>query len=148
MAAEFGVTIKPVSGPRGAIEWTDIVVTAGPILKHPTPSIEKSWVKAGVFACPVDFDSSWKPGTMFMMDRFYTDDKPQLEYYKSAGYFQNIPNVYAELGELVVGRKAGTENAHERIMPMNLGVAIEDMAVAVRIYEEARRRGIGRNLPL
>jgi ornithine cyclodeaminase/alanine dehydrogenase-like protein (mu-crystallin family) len=33
-------------------------------------------------------------------------------------------------------------------MSMNLGVAIEDMAVAVKIYEEARRRGRGRKLPL
>jgi ornithine cyclodeaminase/alanine dehydrogenase-like protein (mu-crystallin family) len=52
------------------------------------------------------------------------------------------------LGEVVVGRKAGRESVGERIMSMNLGVAIEDMAVAVQIYEDARRKGRGKELPL
>jgi len=148
MTAESGITIKAVNSPREAVEGSDIIVTAGPILKHPSPTIEKSWAKAGVFACPVDFDSYWKPEAMLMMNKFYTDDIPQLEYYRSTGYFQNIPSVYAELGEVVAGRKAGRESADERIMSMNLGVAIEDMAVAVQIYEEAMRKGRGKKLPL
>lgn len=148
MTAESGISIKPVNSPREAVEGSDIIVTAGPILKHPSPTIEKSWAKAGVFACTVDFDSYWKPEAMLMMDKFYTDDIHQLEYYRSTGYFQNIPSVYAELGEVVVGRKAGRESADERIMSMNLGVAIEDMAVAVQIYEDARRKGRGKELSL
>ena len=148
MTEESGLAIKPVNNPREAVENSDIIVTAGPILKHPSPTIEKSWIKAGVFACPVDFDSYWKSEAMLMMDKFYTDDIHQLEYYRSTGYFQNIPTVYAELGEVVAGRKAGRESADERIMSMNLGVAIEDMAVAVQIYEEARRKGRGKELPL
>ena len=148
MTAKSGISIKPVNSPREAVEGSDIIVTAGPILKHPSPTIEKSWAKPGVFACPIDFDSYWKPEVMLMMDKFYTDDIHQLEYYRSTGYFQNIPSVYAELGEVVVGRKAGRESVGERIMSMNLGVAIEDMAVAVQIYEDARRKGRGKELPL
>ena len=148
MTAESGIAIKSVNSPREAVEGSDIIVTAGPILKHPSPTIEKSWAKVGVFACPVDFDSYWKPEAMLMMDKFYTDDVQQLEYYRLTGYFQNIPGVYAELGEVVAGRKAGRESADERIMSMNLGLAIEDMAVAVKIYEEARRKGRGKELPL
>ena len=147
MATESGITIKPVNSPREAVEGSDIIVTAGPILKHPTPTIEKSWAKVGVLACPVDFDSYWTPEAMLMMDKLYVDDISQLEYYRSTGYFLNIPSVYAELG-VVAGRKVGRESADERIMSMNLGVAIEDMAVAVKIYEEARRKGRGKKLPL
>jgi ornithine cyclodeaminase/alanine dehydrogenase-like protein (mu-crystallin family) len=33
-------------------------------------------------------------------------------------------------------------------MSMNLGVAIEDMAVAVKVYEAAKRKELGQNLPL
>lgn len=148
MTAETGITIKSVNSPREAVEVSDIIVTAGPILKHPTPIIEKSWAKPGVLACPIDFDSYWKPEAMQAMDKFYTDDSHQLEYYKSTGYFQKVPSVHAELGDVVAGRKVGRESAGERIMSMNLGVAIEDMAVAVKIYEEARRKGIGKKLPL
>ena len=148
MTEESGLAIKPVNNPREAVENSDIIVTAGPILKHASPTIEKSWAKAGVFACPVDFDSYWTPEAMFMMDKFYADDIHQLEYYRSTGYFQNIPDVYAELGEVVAGRKAGRESAGERIMSMNLGVAIEDIAVAVKIYKEAKRTGKGKELRL
>jgi ornithine cyclodeaminase/alanine dehydrogenase-like protein (mu-crystallin family) len=52
------------------------------------------------------------------------------------------------LGEVVAGRKAGRESANERIMSMNLGVAIEDIALAVQIYKEAKRTGKGKELPL
>jgi ornithine cyclodeaminase/alanine dehydrogenase len=148
MGPKFGLTIKPANGPRDAVEGSDIVVTAGPILKHPTPVIEKSWVKNGVFACPVDFDSYWKPEAMHIMAKFCADDVKQLNYYRSEGYFRDIPSIYADLGELVAGKKAGRENDEERIMSMNLGVPLEDIAVAIRVYEAAKRKGVGQTLPL
>jgi hypothetical protein len=43
------------------------------------------------------------------------------------GYFQSCPDVYAELGELVTGKKKGRENSGERTFAVNLGVALEDM---------------------
>jgi len=67
------------------------------------------------------------------------------------GYFQNIPNVYADLTEIVAGQKPGRESDQERIISMNLGLAIGDMAVVVVVsflYERARKLGIGQWLPL
>jgi len=148
MTKELGILVKPVKGPREAVEGSDIVVTAGPILKHPHPVIEKSWIKRGAFACPIDFDSYWKPEAMHAMDKFCADDVEQLNYYKSTGYFQDIPNVYADLGELAVGKKIGREDDGELDMSMNLGLALEDMAVAMRAYEAANRKGVGTKLPL
>jgi len=148
MTDKLGVTIKVVKGPRDAVEGSDVVVTAGPIIKHPTPVIEKSWLKSGVFACPIDFDSYWKPESMHAMGKFCVDDGEQLDYYRSVGYFQDIPRVYADLGELVARKKVGRENEEERIMSMNLGVAIEDMAVAAKIYHAAIGKGSGQRLPL
>jgi len=146
--AKFGLQVKAVKSPREAIKGADVIVTAGPILKNPNPSIESSWLKDGVFACPIDFDSYWKPEAMFSMDKFCTDDTEQLLYYRSTGYFQKIPNVYADLGQIVLAQKAARENDSEKIMSMNLGLAIEDMAVAVKIYEKAKDLGIGVRLPL
>ena len=148
MTDKLGLTIKAVKGPRDAVEGSDVVVTAGPIVKHPTPVIEKSWLKSGVFACPIDFDSYWKPESMHAMGKFCVDDTEQLDYYRSVGYFQDIPRVYADLGELVSRKKVGRENEEERIMSMNLGVAIEDMAVAAKIYHAAIGKGSGQRLPL
>lgn len=148
MAAKYGLKLVPVASPRKAVENCDIIVTAGPILKHPHPLIEASWFKDGGFACALDFDSYWKPEAMHSMNKFCTDDHNQLAYYKKVGYFSNIPQAYADLGEIVNGKKPGRENPKERIMSMNLGLAIEDMATAILIYEKAKKTGAGTRLPL
>jgi len=140
---KYDIRVMPADSPRKAVEGCDIVVTATPILKNPNPVIEASWFKDGGFACPIDFDSYWKPEAMHSMHKFCTDDKEQLIYYKSVGYFKDIPEVYADLGEIVTGKKAGRESDSERIMSMNLGLAIEDMSTAVKIYEKAKRKGVG-----
>lgn len=148
MSSKYGIRVVPVHTPRKAVENCDIVVTAGPILKHPKPVIESSWFKEGGFACPLDFDSYWKPEAICSMDKFCTDDKDQLVYYQKLGYFPRIPKVYAELSEVVAHKKPGREKPEERIMSMNLGLAIEDMATAKLIYEDAKKADVGVELPL
>ena len=148
MTAKHGLEVLAVSSPRKAVEECDVVVTAGPILKDPKPIIEDSWFPDGGFAVPLDFDSYWKPEAMRSMDKFYTDDKTQLKYYKEQGYFLDIPEVYADLGEVVGGQKLGREDCNERIMSMNLGLAIEDIATATYVYRKAKEKGVGRWLPL
>jgi ornithine cyclodeaminase/alanine dehydrogenase len=148
MTARHGLKIVPAGSPRKAVENCDIVVTAGPILKHPKPVIEASWFKKGGFTCPLDFDSYWKPEAMHSMDKFCTDDVEQLRYYQQQGYFSDIPEVYADLGEIVSGKRFGRENSSERIMSMHLGLAIEDMATATLVYEKAKKSKVGTKLPL
>jgi len=148
MTALHGIDTEPVKSPRKAVESCDIVVTSGPILKRPHPVIEKPWFKDGGLACPVDFDSYWRPETMHSMHKFCTDDRNQLTYYKAQGYFVDVPKVYAELSEIASGAKPGRENPEERIMAMNLGLAIEDVATAIYVYEEAKKANVGRMLPL
>jgi len=148
MTAKHGLKVVPVASPREAVENCDIIVTAGPILKHPHPVIDASWFKDGGFACALDFDSYWKPEAMHSMNKFCTDDHNQLAYYKKVGYFSNIPHAYADLSEIVSGKKPGRENSEEHIMSMNLGLAIEDMATAMLIYQKATKMGTGTRLPL
>jgi len=148
MTTKHGLKVIPVTSPRKAVENCDIIITAGPILKHPHPLIEASWFKDGGFACALDFDSYWKPEAMHSMNKFCTDDQNQLAYYKKVGYFSNIPQVYADLGEIVNVKKPGRENPKERIMSMHLGLAIEDMATAILIYKKAKKKAAGTKLPL
>jgi ornithine cyclodeaminase/alanine dehydrogenase len=143
MAKKTGLSIQPVKTPRAAVEASDVIVTAGPILKNPNPVIVKDWLRSGIFAGPLDFDSYWKPEAMHSMGKFCTDDTEQLLYYRSLGYFKDIPSVYADLDQIVLGRKPGRENDQENIMSMNLGLAIEDVSVAVRVFERAKKNGIG-----
>ncbi len=142
------MTVVVATGPREAVEGMDLVVTAGPTVRPPHATIKAGWLGAGSFASMVDYDSYWDRAALREADKFTTDDVPQLEDHKKLGYFLDIPPVYAELGEIVAGLKKGRESSRERNIACNLGLAIDDMAVAPLIYERARERGIGTWLPL
>jgi ornithine cyclodeaminase/alanine dehydrogenase-like protein (mu-crystallin family) len=148
MGARFGFEVVVVDTPREAVSGCDLIVTAGPILKVPHATIQAGWMDEGAFASLVDFDSYWHPEAMKEADKFCTDDRAQLRYYESAGYFQEIPPVHADLGELVTGRQPGRETPQERTMTANLGLALDDMAVAPLLYQKAIESKIGTWLPL
>lgn len=145
---QLGIETAVVAAPKDAVAGSDIVVTAGPILKKPHATIQAGWLQDGAFASLVDFDAYWHPEAMAAVDKFCTDDTRQMRYYKELGFFQNIPNVHADLGALVTGEKPGRATDQEKTMTANLGLAIEDMAVAPLIFERARQKGIGTWLPL
>ena len=148
MEARFGVEVVTVQKPREAVSGCDLVVTAGPILRKPHQTIRAGWLGEGAFASLVDFDSYWHPDAMKQVAKFCTDDTEQLLHYRQVGYFQDIPPIHADLGELVSGKKPGRQRAEERTMTANLGLAIDDMAVAPILYRRALEKGIGRRLPL
>jgi ornithine cyclodeaminase/alanine dehydrogenase len=148
MNSRFDFEILGVKEPKQAVVESDLVVTSGPILKHPTPTIEKDWLQPGAYASAVDFDSYWSSEALAQMDRVSTDDHAQFQYYKSVGYFQQTPAPYADLGELVAGLKPGRMEEKERTLAINLGLAMDDMAVAPTIYQRAREKCLGIRLPL
>ena len=148
MGEKLGLEVVPVDRLRDAVVGLDLVVTSGPILKEPTPSIPAGWLAPGSFACPLDFDSYWTGEAFREVDKLATDDRDQLSYYRTAGYFGDTPEPYADLGEIVTGRRAGRETSAERSMSLNLGLAIEDVASARIIYERALESGVGVRLPL
>ena len=142
------VAVELAESPQQAVSGCDMVVTAGPLLKKPHATIKKGWLDEGAFASLVDFDSYWHAGALAEVDRFCTDDTPQIKHYQTLGYFKHIPPIHADLGELVTGQKAGRESDAERTMTANLGLAIDDMAVAPLIYRKAKTKGLGTILPL
>lgn len=148
MQQQLHVEVQVVDTPREAVQGLDLVVTSGPIFKHPTPVIESGWLAPGAFACPIDFDSYWQGEALREADKLATDDRGQMEYYRSVGYFQSTPTPYADLGEIAVGSRPGREDERERIICMNLGLALEDMAAARLIYDRAQERAIGTELDL
>ena len=148
MSRRFGLEVTVAETPRDAVGGCDLVVTAGPILKVPHATIQAGWMDEGTFASLVDFDSYWHPDAMKEATKFCTDDHAQLHYYESVGYFQDIPPIHADLGELVTSQKPGRETPEERTMTANLGLALDDMAVAPLLYEKALEKGIGTWLPL
>ncbi|OGO61096.1 MAG: hypothetical protein A2032_04440 [Chloroflexi bacterium RBG_19FT_COMBO_49_13] len=148
MSARLGIEVIGVKEAQQAVVESDLVITSGPILKHPTPTIQKDWLQPGAFGSAVDFDSYWSGAALSQMDCISTDDHAQFQYYKSVGYFQTTPEPYADLGEIVAGLKPGRQSPSERTLAINLGLAMDDMAVAPEIYRRAKGLGIGTWLTL
>ncbi len=146
--SRIGVPVVKAKQPRQAVDGLDLIVTAGPILRKPHATIKAGWIKPGAFASLVDFDSYWDGAAMREASKFCTDDIPQFEHYREIGYFQDVPPIYASLGELVAGKKRGRENAQEKTIACNLGLALDDMATAPIVYQRAVERKIGTWLAL
>jgi len=148
MSRKLDLDIVPVERVEGAVRGMDLVVTSGPILKQPKPSIPSGWLAPGSFACPLDFDSYWTGDALEEVDKLATDDASQMDYYRRVGYFGRTPAPYADLGEIVTGAVPGRESPEERTMSLNLGLAIEDVATARLIYLKALETGVGTDLLL
>ncbi len=148
MRSRYPFEFIAVDEPKQAVVDSDLVVTAAPMVKYPTPIIESDWLKPGGFGSAVDYDSYWGGAAMAQMDRFITDDLPQFQAHRDIGYFQHTPEPYAELGELVAGLKPGRQSPEERTLAMNLGLAMDDMAVAPEIFRRAKEMKLGTWLSL
>ena len=57
-------------------------------------------------------------------------------------------DVHAELGEVVAGKKPGRESDAEIIVFDSTGMALQDVAAAVCVYEKAQEQGSGVRLSL
>lgn len=149
MSARFpALDFEKCASPREAVADADVIVTAGPIKKIPEPGIEPGWIKPGAFASPVDFDTYWRRDALREFDKILTDDIPQFRFYQQAGYFGDFPELYTDLSEVISGALPGRESEDERTMTVNLGLAIEDAAVARRLFDMALESNIGQWLDM
>ena len=148
ISTQFELEVLPVKTPQEAVTGCDIVVTAGLMVQPPHATIQPGWMDEGAFASLVDYDSYWQPAAMHETDLFCTDDTNQFRAAQQAGYFKDIPDLHADLGELVTGQKQGRQTPAQRTMTANLGLALDDMAVAPLIFKKAVEKGIGTWLDL
>lgn len=58
------------------------------------------------------------------------------------------PRQLVELGDIVIGRHAGRSSAGEITLFESQGMAIQDLAVALRVLAAAEAQGLGQELPL
>ena len=141
------LTCTVCASPRQAVRTADVVVTAGPMPSPAAPVIEPDWLADGVFVCVLDFDAYVTPAAFHAADLLVTDDATQLDYYRSVGYFEGLPDGLSDLGDVVRGR-GGRQQEEQRIISVNLGLGVEDVATAQLIYTNALKQGLGTSLPL
>ena len=138
------VTIEVAKSAEEAITGADVIVTAtGKLLE---PMFSDEWVKPGALVLPVH-TGGWNTDVLTKMDKMLTDDWGQFSHFAQSVYTP-MPDPYAELSEVVTGKKPGRENDQERIIDFNVGLAIHDIVVGTRVLEKAKEQGIGTELEL
>lgn len=141
------LNIVTCSSARDVIEGADVIVTATGHLEERV--YREKWVKAGALVLPVH-TRGWEQTMLNQAEKIVVDDWEQINKALggSDGYYSPLPELHAELGEVVVGKKPGRENSTERILNFNFGMAIHDVYMATEVLKRAQAKGIGMMLPL
>jgi ornithine cyclodeaminase/alanine dehydrogenase len=137
---QAGVDVTPVESVEEAAKGSDIILTATQRL--PKPLVKNEWFKPGALGMGLEASRAWYGDAILTADKFVTDSWDQTTHFHEQGAFpEGLPKLYAELGEIVAGKKKGRENQRERILAINIGLALEDVIVADHIYRKAEKRG-------
>jgi len=144
---KVGVDIQAAESVEAAARGSDIILTATQRL--PRPLVRDEWFGSGCLGMGLEASRAWYGDAILKADKFVTDSWEQTAHFREQGAFPDgLPRLYAELGEIVAGKKAGRDNDEERILAINIGLALEDVIVANRIYEIAKERGGYKTLTL
>ena len=153
MSAELGIEVQAVPSPRAGLAESDVCVTCTPSRK---PFVFREEVRPGTFVAAVGADSPDKqeidPGLM-AAGVVVTDVLEQcagigeLHHALDAGVMSR-DGVYAELAELVTGRKRGRRSPEEITIFDSTGTALQDVAAAALVYERAVAGGVGLSVAL
>lgn len=144
-----GVELIPVKsgGLKNAAAESQIVLTATQNL--PEPVVKRDMVHKGMLGIALE-GKAWEDVIYTeVLDRFVCDDWALACSYQKKGSFKlGMPKEYHILGQIADGTDTGRANDDEIVISFNMGMAISDVALASRIYEEAKAKGTGTELPL
>jgi len=143
---QHALTAIPAADSRSAVVDADVVVTA--TSTGATPFLKAEWLKPGAIATPVDLWGAWEADLASQVDKLIVDDYDKYEAFRSNERLKDIPKPYAELGEVILGERAGRERPEERALTMMGGLPIQDVVAAHLVYRRAVAAGVGVSLPL
>ncbi len=146
---EYSVKVTPCKSVEECVGGVDVVSASAPTT---SPIVERSWIRDGMHINAIGADA---PGKQELDPAILRDAKivvDDLEQAMHSGEI-NVPlakgiikreNIYAELGEVVVGRKPSRENDKEITVFDSTGLSLLDVSTAARIYEKAKTKNMGK----
>jgi alanine dehydrogenase len=145
-------SIHSTANAKDAVEQADIICTA--TTSH-TPVFDDKDVRPGTHISAVGSytpDMQEIPAETIARARVVVDSRAaaleeagDLLQPMRAGLFDAL-HIYAELGEIVLGRKAGRESAEEITYFKSVGVAVQDAMAAQLALENARKMNLGQEV--
>jgi ornithine cyclodeaminase/alanine dehydrogenase len=148
LSAELKIDIEPVRDLPTAIRSSDVCVTCTTATEF---FVHKQDVAPGTFIAAVGADNSHKQEidpALIASAKVVADNLNQVcsigdAHHAIARGLMRKEDVYAELWEVVAGKKEGRASEAEIIVFDSTGVAIEDAAAAAIVYEKAFAARIG-----
>jgi ornithine cyclodeaminase/alanine dehydrogenase-like protein (mu-crystallin family) len=150
MSEQCQTEVVPVSRPELAAENKDIVITA---TTSREPVLNGNWLAQGTHLNAVGSNFLGKAeldaATFRRVADVVVDSKDQARV--EAGDFQQAFedgslhwSDVRELGQVIVGRYRCREHEQDITLFKSLGIAVEDVAVAARVYARAQAEGVGK----
>jgi alanine dehydrogenase len=148
LTQDVSITVRAVTDFAAAARQCDICVTC---TTSRQPFLRSDDVAPGTFIAAVGADNPEKQElhpNLMVKSKIVADLVQQcavmgdLHHALEAGVLTQA-DVYAELGEVVAGKKPGRESDEEIIIFDSTGVALQDVAAAAFVYEKAERQGSG-----
>ena len=129
---------------------SEVIFSAAYIPAGPNPQIKDEWLnKKGLTIRASDCHTHYEDVSIKAADKYYCDSIEEHELFITYGlYPQGLPEITGETGAALAGVVAGRENDDEFIFVNNVGMAVEDITVARKIFDTALEKGIGVKMPL
>lgn len=152
MSAKLGLPVEPVETAEAAVREADIVVVC---TSAKQPALQGDWLAPGAHVNAVGANFPQKreldDAAVSRADRIVVDSLEQSrdEAGDLIAPFENHPERWREVRELsqvVAGEFPGRAGDREITLFKSNGVALEDVAAAVRVYERARAEGVGQTI--
>jgi alanine dehydrogenase len=146
---EYNLNIRPVDSTEEALKGADVVVSA---TTTSTPFVKDGWLGEGITVYSIGKHQELESDVYKIADKFIVDS---WEHCKNKSDLQRMlkeqflseKDLYAELPEILAGKKPSRQSDRERIFIRAIGLVNQDIAMAEHIYRSALEKGIGTRLP-
>ena len=148
VAPRLPVPLEPVRDLAAAIAASDVVVTS---TNTTSPVVQGEWVRPGTHLSCMGADQPWKqelsddlhPRCVIFGDHIdQICHLGEISQPLEKGFIQR-DQIRGTLGQVITGAIAGRTSPEEITLFDGTGMAIQDAAVARRIYDSARADGFG-----
>ncbi len=154
MTERLGVTVTPVSSAEEAVRGAGVLITS---TTSKTPVVEGRWLERGAHINAIGVNYAEKSEidaeAVRRCDVIAADSVEQSKV-EAGDLIQGFGDdasrwaAVRELSAIVAGKVPGRTSRDQITLFKSNGIAIEDIVVGGRIYELARERGLGREIPM
>ena len=146
---EYSLNVRPVESTEEALKGADVVVSA---TTTSTPFVNESWLGAGITVYSIGKNQEMESEVYKNCDKFVVDswlhckNKSDMQRLLKENFLSE-KDLYAELPDLLSGKKPGRQSDKERIFIRAIGLVNQDIAMANWIYRAALEKSVGTRLP-